>query len=74
MHLLAMVKLRPTPPVLREEIMILMSFSLLNCSICLSREMGDTFPVICIGIVSFVTRCFPNFNVRLRISSSPSRT
>lgn len=58
MHLLAMVKLRPTPPVFREEIMILISFSLPNCSICLSREVGDTFPVIYIDSVSYVTRCF----------------
>jgi hypothetical protein len=58
MHLLAIVKLRPTPPVLREEIMILMSFCLPNCSICLSREMGDTLPVICMDVVSYVTRFF----------------
>lgn len=56
--------------------MILISFSLLNCSICLSREVGDTFPVIYMGIVSYVARCFSltSLDVRLHISSPPPRT
>lgn len=80
MHLFAIVKLRPTPPVFREEIMILTSLSLPNSSICLSREVGDTFPVIYIDIVSYVKRCVlffffsPSLDVQVHISSSLHRT
>lgn len=72
MHLLAIVRLRPTPPVLREEIMILMSFSSPNCSICLSREMGDTLPVICMDVVSYYDLLpFPNLG-RTTVYFQPS--